>query len=46
MGHWGKAEDKQLLELARVHGNRDWETIAAELQVWVRCTYIESSEIH
>ena len=35
MGHWGKAEDKRLLELARVHGNRDWEKITAELQVRV-----------
>ena len=35
MDHWGKAEDKRLLELARVHGNRNWEKIAAELEVCV-----------
>lgn len=46
MDHWGKAEDKRLLELARVHGNRNWEKIAAELQVCVRgdlyCTWCPS----
>ena len=38
MGHWGKAEDKRLLELARAHDNRNWEKIAAELQVCMRAS--------